>query len=156
MTLQKVRHMDCLNFLDTVPDLSIDLAVIDPPYNLKVDTWDEFESHDHFLEFTFGWLDALLPKIKQTGSLYVFNTAFNSAFILGYLHEKKMLFQNWITWDKRDGFSVSKKKYVNGQETVLFFTKGKNYTFNCEEIRIPYESTERIKPCSEKRHFEKR
>lgn len=136
--------MDCLEFLSILKDGSVDLAVVDPPYNLKVDDWDAFESHDEFLRFTFRWIDALIPKLKDTGSLYVFNTPFNSAFILQHLYARNLVFQNWITWDKRDGMSYSKTRYANGQETILFFTKSRKHTFNSDDIRVPYESTERI------------
>ena len=143
--MNKISSMDCMDFLDSLEDGCADLAVVDPPYNLKVAKWDMFRSHGEFLDFTFGWLDALIPKLKETASLYVFNTPFNSAFILQHLHERSMVFQNWITWDKRDGVSYTKSRYANGQETILFFTKSSRYTFNCDDIRLPYESTERIK-----------
>jgi site-specific DNA-methyltransferase (adenine-specific) len=91
-----------------------------------------------------------LPKLKQDGSLYIFNTPFNSAFIMQYLVSKGMFFQNWITWDKRDGLGASKRKYSNGQETILFFTKSDKHIFNYNDIRVPYESTDRILHASEK------
>ncbi|GAB4201073.1 MAG: site-specific DNA-methyltransferase [Bacteroidia bacterium] len=150
LSINKAYCMDRLEFLGQIDNSSVDLAIIDPPYNLNVDKWDSFPSHEHFLKFTYQWIDALIPKLKNTGSIYIFNTPFNSAFILNYLVQKKLIFQNWITWDKRDGFSAAKRKYVNAQETILFFTKSKNYTFNYDEIRTPYQSTERIKHAAEK------
>jgi site-specific DNA-methyltransferase (adenine-specific) len=38
----------------------------------------------------------------------------------------------------------SKKRYTHGQETILFMTRSDKYTFNADDIRVPYESTERI------------
>lgn len=146
----KIYCMDCFAFLNKVDDLSIDLAIIDPPYNLKKANWDTFKSQEQFFEFTKNWIDHLLPKLKTTGSLYIFNTPFNSAYILQYLVEKGMCFQNWIVWDKRDGFTSATKKYTNGQETILFFTKSKKYVFNYNDIRVPYESTDRIEHAMEK------
>jgi site-specific DNA-methyltransferase (adenine-specific) len=67
-----------------------------------------------------------------------------------YLISKKMIFQNWITWDKRDGLGASKRKYSIGQETILFFTKSNKHIFNYEDIRVPYESTERIRHAGKK------
>ncbi|GHT08124.1 hypothetical protein AGMMS49532_02460 [Endomicrobiia bacterium] len=64
--------------------------------------------------------------------------------------DKGLIFQNWITWDKRDGLGTSKTKYSNGQESILFFTKNKKHIFNYDEIRVPYESTERIEHASKK------
>ena len=142
--------MDCLDFLRLVKPKSVDLAVIDPPYNLKKAEWDTFASHEDFLRFTYSWIDALIPALKKDGSLYVFNTPFNSAFIMQYLLSQGMYFQNWITWDKRDGLGSAKRKFSNGQESILFFTKSKNHKFNFEDVRVPYESTERIAHATEK------
>ena len=144
MDKNKIYCIDCFEFLERIDKNSIDLAVIDPPYNLKMAKWDTFNSHNDFLKFTSQWIDKIIPKLKENGSLYIFNTPFNSAYILQYLVNKKMKFKNWIVWDKRDGLSTSKNKYTNGQETILFFTKGNRYTFNYDDIRVPYESKGRM------------
>jgi len=133
MEKNKIYKKDAIKFLKGVAERSVDLAIIDPPYNMSKADWDTFKSQDDFLKFTYKWLDALIPTLKDTGSLYVFNTPYNSAYILQYLVEKGLVFQNWITWDKRDGFNASTKRYTHGQETILFFTKSKKYTFNADD-----------------------
>lgn len=150
MEINKIYKKDAIKFLNDVEERTVDLAVIDPPYNMSKASWDTFKSQDEFLKFTYKWLDALIPKLKDTASLYVFNTPFNSAYILRYLVDKGLVFQNWITWDKRDGFNSSTKRYTHGQETILFFTKTKEYTFNADEIRVPYESVDRIAAAQKK------
>ena len=127
LKINKIYNLDCFDFLNKIDNNSINLAVIDPPYNMSKADWDTFKSHKDFLDFTYKWIDTLLPKLNQNGSLYIFNTPFNSAYILQYLVSKNMVFQNWITWDKRDGLGTSKKKYSNGQESILFFTKSDNF-----------------------------
>lgn len=144
MQMNVIYNSDAVAFLHKVPRGIVNLAIVDPPYNMGKAGWDTFGSHEEFLQFTFGWLEALIPTLSENGSLYVFNTPFNSAYILQYLVKQGMVFQNWITWDKRDGFNASRKRYTHGQETILFFTKSKKYTFNADDIRVPYESTERI------------
>lgn len=145
MQINKVYHLDVFAFLAAkVAEETVDLAVIDPPYNMQKAGWDAFRSQKDFLHFTFAWLEALLPKLKRSGSLYIFNTPCNSAYILQFLAEKKMTFRNWIVWDKQDGISAPKNKYVSGAETILFFTQGK-HTFNHDAIREPYKSAERMK-----------
>lgn len=150
LKINNIYNLDCFDFLDKIDENSIDLAVIDPPYNMHKADWDTFNSQKDFLDFTEKWLNKLIPKLKENGSLYVFNTPYNSAFILQFLISKKMIFQNWITWDKRDGLGASKRKFSNGQETILFFTKSKKHTFNYNDIRIPYQSTDRIAHAKEK------
>jgi site-specific DNA-methyltransferase (adenine-specific) len=46
--------------------------------------------------------------------------------------------------------SGTKKKYVNAQEAILFFTKSDEYVFNVDDIRVPYDSTERIEHAKRK------
>lgn len=137
--------MDCFEFLSKLEDQRVDLAVLDPPYNLGKADWDAFDTEQEFFDFTYSWIDALLPKIRKDGSLYIFNTPYNSAFILQYLVSKQLKFQNWITWDKRDGMGGARRRFSNGQETILFFTKGTRHTFNYDDVREPYRSTERMR-----------
>lgn len=145
MILNKIMQLDVIEYLKTVDDGCVDLAIIDPPYNLGVGAWDKFTSTSDFIEFTKRYLSALMPKLKDDSSLYIFNTAFNSALILQILVDMGLHYQNWIVWYKKDGFSACKKKYVNNQETILYFTKSKTkWTFNCDDIRVPYISKDRI------------
>ena len=140
----RVYKKDAFEFLEMVPEQSVDLAIVDPPYNMGKADWDTFPSQDEFLSFTYRWIDALIPAMKKSGSVYIFNTPFNSAYILQHLVSRGLLFQNWITWDKRDGLNSSRKRFTHGQETILFFSMSKNHTFNADAVRVPYESQERI------------
>lgn len=149
--INKIYNLDVFEYLDMVPENSIDLVVTDPPYNMKKVKWDTFKSHKDYLDFTFAWIDKTLDKLKKTGSIYIFNTPFNAAYILQYLVDKGLCFKNWITWEKKDGLGHSTRKYSTTQETILFFTKhSKNYTFNADDIRIPYESEKRINHAKKK------
>ncbi|MEE3711892.1 site-specific DNA-methyltransferase [Campylobacter sp. CLAX-7218-21] len=145
----KIYNGDVFEFLDILPDDIFDLAIVDPPYNLRVDEWDIFSSEDEFLSFSFLWIEKMLKKLKKTASFYIFNTPYNSALFLNFLKDKA-IFQNFITWYKKDGMSTSKKRFNNNQESILFFTMGKNYYFDCESIRIPYLSTERMAHAAKK------
>lgn len=150
MEINKVYLNDVFDFLNKVDSKSIDLAIIDPPYNQNIDKWDEFKSQEKYFDFTYSWLDLTLEKLVDTGSLYLFNNSINSAYITTYLIDKGMKFRNWIIWYKKDGFSPSKKKFVNNQEVILFFTKSDSYIFNSDDIRTPYLSGERISSAKEK------
>ena len=142
--LNKIIVSDCFDFMRSTKNESVDLAVLDPPYNMSKGEWDTFKSERDFFDFTFSWIDALLPKIKQGGSLYIFNTPYNCAFILQHLIQQNLEFQNWISWDKRDGIASTKRKFIPNQETILYFSKGTPKTFNADQVRIEYDSPERI------------
>ena len=149
MIINKICEQDVFEFLSILDDESVDLAIIDPPYNLKVAQWDNFKNQDEFLAFSFLWLEIMLKKLKKTGSFYIFNTPFNAALFVGYLRGKAQ-FQNFISWQKKDGFSASKKRFNTAQEAILFYTKSSEYFFDCEAVRVPYESVDRIKHASQK------
>ena len=148
--LNTIYITDVFNFLQSLPDSSIDLSVIDPPYNLKVATWDSFKNEKDFLDFSFSWLDLLLPKLKKSASFYLFNTPKNCALFLNHLQGKAIL-QNWITWYKKDGFSANKRRFNSSQESILFYTMdSKKYHFNSDAVRIPYDSKERMAHAAKK------
>jgi DNA modification methylase len=143
--LNKIYNSDYSKLLSKIPNNSIDLVCVDPPYNLKKADWDTFASDQEFLEFTYTWIKQVTPKIKPGGGFYIFNTPRNSAHILTYLESLGFSFQNWITWNKKDGFTSTKKKFLPEQETIIYVAKpGGEITFNADDIRVPYESTERI------------
>ena len=89
MPVNKIYNLDVFDFLDTkVMENSIDLAIVDPPYNMKKADWDTFKNRTDFLNFTFAWIKVLIPKLKSSSSLYLFNTPLNSAYILQFLITK--------------------------------------------------------------------
>ena len=143
--LNHVFHSDFSTLLTKIPDQSIDLICVDPPYNLKKADWDTFNSDKEFFDFTFDWIKQVARTLKPGGGFYIFNTPRNSAYILAYLETLGFTFQNWITWNKKDGFTATKKKFLPEQETILYVAKpGGDITFNADAIRVPYESTDRI------------
>lgn len=150
MIINQIENIDVFEFLESLKDESVDLAIIDPPYNRSVAEWDAFKSQEDFFTFTKKYLQRTASKLKPSASLYIFNTAFNAAFILQILLELKMQYQNWIIWYKKDGFSPSRKRFVNNQETILFFTKTETYKFFPDNVRVPYLSSSRIKAAKEK------
>lgn len=142
--INKIIAKDVFKALLEIQDESIDLIIADPPYNLSVANWDTFESEEKFFEFSKKWIEQSIKKLKLGGSFYFFNNARNSAKLLEFFEDCGLIFKNWIVWYKKDGFSSNKKKFNNAQETILFFTKGNKYTFNTDDIRVPYESKDRI------------
>ncbi len=143
--INTIEVSDVISFLNKIDDNSVDLLLTDPPYGISIDDWDVFKNEVEYFNFMFEWLSIAIKKVKDNGSIYLFNNSYNSAHILIFLQEKELFFQNWITWYKKDGFTSLKKRYNRVQETILFFTKNKKkYTFNFDDVRVPYESTSRI------------
>ena len=143
--INQIHTLDCFSLFDQLRDRTIDLAICDPPYNYttRAGEWDKFESRDKFLKWTYEWIDRMLPKLKLGASVYIFNTPRNSAYILAHLEKRGFAFRNWITWYKPDSFVNACMSFATAQESVLLFSNGEPKTFNQDDVRVPYEGTNR-------------
>ena len=74
--LNRVFCEDALAGMARIPDGAIDLIVADPPYGLGKDYGNDSDKLDAkaYLLWVEQWVDAALPKLKATGSLYIFLT----------------------------------------------------------------------------------
>lgn len=48
LNYNKIYSLEVFDFLANIDNNCVDLAIIDPPYNLKVADWDTFESEKSF------------------------------------------------------------------------------------------------------------
>ena len=44
LKIDRIYNLDCFKFLSQIDDGVVNLAVIDPPYNLHKASWDTFKS----------------------------------------------------------------------------------------------------------------
>ena len=139
--INKIFNEDCLIGIKKIPDNSIDLVITDPPYclgkNYGNDS-DKMESAE-YLNWIYKWIDCVVPKIKDTGSLYIFLSWQYSPEIFSYI-KNKMTMINEIIWDRRvPSMGGSTRKFSSVHDNIGFFVKNKGYYFNLDEIRIPYD-----------------
>jgi site-specific DNA-methyltransferase (adenine-specific) len=133
---------DALSGLARIPDASVDLILADPPYNLGKDYGNasDQQSVAEYLRWTEQWIDCALPKLKPNGSLYIFLTWRFSPEIFVML-KQRMTMMNEIIWDRRvPSMGGSVRNYTSVHDTVGFFVKRKDYYFDLDAIRIPYDA----------------
>jgi len=63
-TIHGVFIGDAVDFLKDFPDSSVQLIIIDPPYNIGIDKWDIF---DNYLDWAKEWLDQIYRILSDTG-----------------------------------------------------------------------------------------
>jgi len=127
---------DSFQTMPLLPRGFVDLAIVDPPYNLYKDFGGNKFSpmgKGAYEEYTESWLMALLPLMKQTGSLYVC-CDWQSSLVIGSVLQRHLHVQNRITWQREKGRG-SKRNWKNGMEDIWFATVSKDYTFNAEAVR---------------------
>ena len=140
MRTNKIICRDAISFLKTIPNDSIDLIFVDPPYN-KGKNYGKNINDSLKPEKYFSWVDEwtrlAFNKLKATGSFYHMNSQDNIQQIK-LITDKYGYYKNTIVWLLRNPVP-NKRNYPNIHQDILFYTKDKkNYTFN-QQDKIPYE-----------------
>lgn len=139
----KARAID---FLSGVPDGSVDLILIDPPYNGVVgDWWDnQWESPRAYEKWLLSHLILAASKLKSTGSLVMFGSVGlhrgHSLFCVmnGLESLTAMTFRNMLTWKKSRGRTTgAPRNYPFAREEIVWYSKSEDHTFNLPMTETP-------------------
>ncbi len=123
--------------LEKMPQSFVDLAIVDPPYNLQKDYHGNiFKSTDdnEYALYTEKWLDALIPTLKQNASIYVC-CDWKSSLVIGPVLCSKLKVRNRITWQREKGRGAN-ANWKNGMEDIWFATVSDDYTFNIDAVKV--------------------
>lgn len=135
--LDKTILGDTFETLKLLPENSIDLLIVDPPYNLAKDfNGNKFKktSDDVYEEYTESWISLIAPLLKDNATIYVC-CDWQSSPAIGRVLKKHFYLQNRITWQREKGRGAL-TNWKNGMEDIWFATKSKTYTFNVEDVKI--------------------
>lgn len=125
----KVLCGDCLELLKDIPDKSIDLVVIDPPYEFaqhggggafgsrKREYHNELEADTLTKGFDIAVLDELV-RIMRKVNIYVWC---NKNQIKQYLDYFEGFNMDLLTWHKTNPVPTCNNKYLSDTEYLLFF-----------------------------------
>ncbi|MBF0474625.1 MAG: adenine-specific DNA-methyltransferase [Deltaproteobacteria bacterium] len=136
----KIIWGDALEVMQSeLPDGSVDLIFVDPPYNIGKqfnDRRDKWESEENYLTWCYSWFDTCIRKLKNNGSFYLMSATQNMPFFDIYLR-KKLHILSRIVWCYDSSGVQAKKYYGSLYEPILFAVKDKsNYTFNAQDILV--------------------
>lgn len=116
----KLYNGDCLEIMKDIPNKTIDLVLIDPPYNIGKDKWDKWDTVEEYVEFMGKVFKECERVLKDNGSFYFFHNDFLQIVELqNYINKNtNFIFKSLITWDKltnadRVQFSNLLKMYGN-------------------------------------------
>ena len=116
---------------------SVDLMIVDPPYNLTKNYGGKvFRAcdADEYAAFTRKWIEACLPLLKPNASVYVCCDCFSGITIAPVLCEYFKV-RSRITWEREKGRGAA-KNWKNSLEDVWFCTVSDDYTFNLDAVKI--------------------
>lgn len=135
-----------------LPQLSlgtVDLLILDPPYNLnKQFSSTKFlkQSVNEYTDYLRKILSACAPLLKPTASIYVCGDWHSSVSIFEAVSEF-FVARNRITWEREKGRGAT-TNWKNSSEDIWFCTVSNNYHFNVDAVKLrrkviaPYRSSD--------------
>jgi len=164
MVTNKVHYIDAIHGLRTLEDHTVDLVITSPPYaDMKkyVDGSEGIPVKQYVL-WLMDYVREIERVLKPTGSFILnINDKVSNKFRNPYVYElvykitdsTSLKLYERLFWNKGKGLSHP-KRFGDKIEYIFWFTKTENFTFNIDEMRVPYSesSLKRFKKPIKKRY----
>ncbi len=139
----KIVCEDNLKFMRRLPDESMGLIVTSPPYNLGK-AYERHTSQEKYVEDQAACIAEAVRLLHPNGSIcwqvgnHVDSGEIIPLDILLYPLFKNhgLQLRNRIVWTFGHGLHC-RKRFSGRHETILWFSKSENYTFNLDPVRVP-------------------
>lgn len=146
-TIQSIFIEDAVEFLKRLPDSSIQLILVDPPYNLDLDYWDTYEN---YLDWAKTWLDEIYRVLSDSGNCVIFGGFQYQDLKKGDLleimhytrHHTDLRFTNLVIWYYKNGMSAH-RFFANRHEEAIWLSKTSKYFFDLDSVRVPFDEKTR-------------
>jgi site-specific DNA-methyltransferase (adenine-specific) len=144
---------DCIKFLNTLPEESVDMIFADPPYNLSnggfsvhagkrvsvhKGDWDVSNGLKKDFEFHLSWIQACRRVLKPSGTIWISGT-YHSIYACGFaLQVSKFHILNDISWFKPNASpNLSGRYFTASHETLIWARKDKKakHKFNYKVMK---------------------
>jgi len=155
--LDSVVWGDALQVLPKLPDESIDMVFLDPPYFLQLppkrllrwtvktvvegvnEEWDKFASFEEYDRFMSALLREVRRLMKPKATVWVIGTYHNIHRIGKLMQDMGFWILNDVIWVKTNPMpNWLNVRFTNATETLIWAVKDKSvkgYTFNAEVAR---------------------
>tara|TARA_R110000751_G_scaffold41857_1_gene97776 strand:- start:160 stop:987 length:828 start_codon:yes stop_codon:yes gene_type:complete len=164
MVINKVHYIDAIHGLLTLEDNTVDLVITSPPYaDMKkyVDGSEGIPVKQYVL-WLMDHVREIERVLKPTGSFILnINDKVSNKFRDPYVYEliykitdsTTLKLYERLFWNKGKGLSHP-KRFGDKIEYLFWFAKTENFTFNIDEMRVPYSesSLKRFKKPIKKRY----
>jgi adenine-specific DNA-methyltransferase len=140
----RLELQDAFEFLSQLKPGSVDLIVSSPPYCMGRE-YDTSGRVEDFVADHERLAPLLVNALKDGGSLcwqvghHVDNGIVVPLDAVAYQifsKQEELLLRNRIIWTFGHGMHAS-RRFSGRHETILWFTKGENYEFNLDAVRVP-------------------
>jgi len=134
---------DCLDLLRHIPDESMQLIVTSPPYNIGKEYEKRLKLKDYLDQQSLvirecarvlsphGSICWQVGNYVNNGSIIPLDSVLYPIFT-----DLGLMMRNRIIWHFEHGLHCS-KRFSGRYETIIWFTKTKDYVFNLDPVRVP-------------------
>ena len=149
---------DCLEVMKNIQDNSINLVLIDPPYNIGKDKWDKWKTVEDYVQFMGKVFLEIQRVLKDNGSFYFFHNDFLQIVELqNWLNKNtRFIFKNLIIWNKthfkkfawtnRDSNKCCDRNWFPNVEYILYYTfQETDSSIMCFKNYLDYMTSEKEK-----------
>ncbi|MCD9187734.1 MAG: site-specific DNA-methyltransferase [Pyrinomonadaceae bacterium] len=138
-----ISNGDCVKILSDIPDKTVKLIITSPPYNLDK-KYEKTATLENYLLTLRPSIEQIVRVLANDGSVcwqvgnYVKDGEVFPLDIYFYqlFKEYGLKLRNRIIWHFEHGLHAS-KRFSGRYETLLWFTKSDEYTFNLDNVRVP-------------------
>ena len=134
---------DCLERMKEIPDGSVDMVLTSPPYNIGKE-YEQKKSLDIYLDWQKNCISEAVRVVGEKGCICwqignyvdsgeIFPLDF---FFYQIFKDFGLILRNRIVWTFGHGLHC-KNRFSGRYETILWFTKTNDYTFNLDDVRVP-------------------
>ena len=129
---------DALAWLGSLESETVDLIFADPPYNIKKAEWDTFESQEQYVQWSLTWVEQAARVLKPNGTLYICGF---SEILADIKLPASRYFKGcrWLIWHYKNKANLG-SDWGRSHESLLHFRKSREFTFNMDDVRIPYSN----------------
>lgn len=140
----QIKNQDAFKFLSGLGAASVDLIISSPPYCMGKE-YESSTNTDDFLAMHERLAPLLVRVLKDGGSLcwqvghHVHDgvvTPLDALVYAIFCKQKELSLRNRIVWTFAHGVHAS-RRFSGRHETLLWFTKGNNYVFDLDAVRVP-------------------
>jgi site-specific DNA-methyltransferase (adenine-specific) len=133
--INKIIFGNLFKVMKDMPEESVDMVFIDPPYNLrkKYSKYKDELRDKEYINWCNKWLSECMRVLRPTGSLFVINIP-KWLIHHGYHLNNEGVLRHWIAWDALG--SPTNSKLLPAHYGILWYTKtnqSKTYP-----VRIPH------------------
>ena len=134
--VDSIFNGDLLKTIDFFPSESVDLMIIDPPYNITKNFGGvKFASRgdEAYADYLASWFPQVVRLLKKNASVYICGDWKSAASV--YTAASGLLtVRNRITWQREKGRGA-KANWKNCSEDIFFATVSGDYYFDADAVK---------------------